>query len=830
MTLLQMSFEDMQKDKYLRSIRNIAVLGTGVMGAQIAAHFANAGFRVYLFGLTGDEHNKNTEADNAINTMLKAKPAAFAHKAFAGRIVKANYDEHLGFISECDLIIEAISENIKWKQELYQKVLPHLKPSVILASNTSAIPLRDLAKDLPGWLKSRFLGLHFFNPPRYMHLLEVIAHAKTDEKIVDLLEGFFVSKIGKGVIKAKDRPGFVGNRIGVFAMLLVDYHARRLKLAPDLVDELTGRLINRPKTATYRTLDLVGLDVFGMVVNELAESLKDDPWHDMFKIPEWIQNLIDDGAIGSKVKKGVYEKRAQDIYVYDPEKDTYRLTTKGNVDKDLKQILKKREPGEQFDAINQSGSKQAEFLVSVYADLFHYCSYHLGDIAHSAKELDLAIRWGYGWDFGPFEIWQRFGWQTVANYLKKAQTENRLLATIQIPPWALDEKRQGVHDDAGSWDAANIRKYLGFSHSVYERQLYPSKLIGESVPGHNVIFENDVAKYWTIKDDVGILSFKTKMHVLSYEVINAINEALDVAEGRHRALIIWQDKAPFCAGVNLYEILMGTKYGGVDSRVGLAGKLKKKVVETVSGLPKLAEDMPSVREVISLLQITFMRLKHGPVPTVAAVNGLALGGGCELLLHCNRVVAALESYIGLVEIGVGVLPAGGGLKEMTLRAAEDAKGADLLPFISKYFENIAMAKVAASAYEARDMGYLRPADRIVMNQDEVLFIAHSEAEALASNYNHPWSEPIRVGGSGLRANIQGQLVNLLEGGFISEHDYDIALRIAKIMTGLEVYADTKVSAEYLLKLELENFLELLKTTKTQDRIEYMLKNNKPLRN
>ncbi len=817
-------------DKKLRSIKNIAVLGAGVMGSQIAAHFANAGFKVFLFDMAKDDKDKSLAAQTAINTMLKAKPAAFANQQFKDRIVKANYEDNLEYIAKCDLVMEAIAENIKWKHDLYQKILPHLKSSVILASNTSAIPLHSLAADLPDWLQARFLGLHFFNPPRYMHLLEIIAHDKTDGKIVDLLEGFFVSKLGKGVIRAKDTPGFVGNRVGVFAMVLVDYHAQRLNLSPDLVDELTGSLINRPKTGTYRTLDLVGLDVMSMVVDELHETLADDPWRDIFKIPKWIQKLIDDGAIGSKVKKGVYEKRGKDIFVYDTKTGDYRKSKRKQVDKDLKDILIKSKPEDKFKALAEYDGEQAEFLLSVYSDLFHYCSYHLGDIAGSAKELDLAIRWGYGWDFGPFETWQQFGWQTVTDYLKTAHKDDKLLSAAQIPDWVLDDKRSAVHDDSGSWDANSQQMVTSFNHLVYKRQLYPPAMVGESAPEHTVIFENEVAKFWSLKKDIGILSFKTKMHVLSYEVINSIEQALDVAESRHKALIIWQEKSPFCAGANLYEILMGTKYGAVDKKTGLVGKLKKKVVETVSDLPKLDDDLPSVKDVIAKLQKVFMRLKHGSVPTIAAVNGLALGGGCEMLLHCNKVVASLESYVGLVEVGVGVLPAGGGCKEMTLRAAEDAKGDDLLPFLSKYFENIAMGKVATSAYEMRDMGYLRSDDKIVMNENELLFIAHSEAKALANSYSAPWREPIRVGGTGLRANIQGQLVNLLEGNFISEHDYDVALKIANIMTGGEVYANTKVSDEHLLQLERESFLALLKTKKTQARIEHMLKTNKPLRN
>ncbi|OAD22597.1 3-hydroxyacyl-CoA dehydrogenase NAD-binding protein [Candidatus Thiomargarita nelsonii] len=320
------------------------------------------------------------------------------------------------------------------------------------------------------------------------------------------------------------------------------------------------------------------------------------------------------------------------------------------------------------------------------------------------------------------------------------------------------------------------------------------------------------------------------MHVLSYDVIMGISQALDIAENRHKALIVWQESAPFCAGANLYEVLMSAKYGKLEQKAGLMGKLKQKVVETVSDLPKLEENMPNVKDVIVQLQKVFMRLKHGPVPTIAAVNGIALGGGCELLLHCDRVVASLESYIGLVEIGVGVLPAGGGCKEMALRASIDAKGNEIFPFVVKYFENIAKATVATSAIEAKEMGYLRSADKIVMNPNEILHVAHSEAKALANSYTPPWQVPIKVAGDGGRATIQAQLLNYFEGDFISEHDYNIAIQIATVMTGGDVAPNTMVSDERLLNLEAEHFITLMKTKKTQARIEHMLKKGKPLRN
>jgi len=805
-----------------RTIQKVAILGTGVMGSQIAAHFVNANVAVILYGLSSEDKPKNTEAEQAVAALLKQNPAPLASKSYAARITKANYDEHLPLLSDCDLVIEVISENIQWKYDLYEKVIPHLKDSCILASNTSAIPLETLAKGLPENLRSRFVGVHFFNPPRYMQLLELIAQPDTSKDILDRLEGFFTSRLGKGVVRAQDKPGFIGNRIGVFAMMAVQKHAHHFGLAPDVVDELTGTMIGRPKSATYRTLDLVGIDTFMMVVNELKEALPDDPWADYFAVPDWISELAQQGALGAKTKKGVYEKRGKDIWMFDVASNDYRQIKKKQVDKKLREIFTKTAPAEQFEKLVALDHPQAKFLLAVFGDIFAYSAFHMEAIAHSAYDIDMAMRWGYGWEQGPLEQWQDFGWERVAAYLKASITD----AEKALPVWV--DNCTAVHSDSGSWSVKSAKFTENLHHPVYQKQWQPPLLCGQS-RDRTVIFEDDDICYWTIDNEVGILSFKTKMHVLSYGVLKGMEHVLDIAEKHHKALIVYQEEGAFSAGANLYEVLMGVKLGKMDGKPSLLSKMKQKAFDTFSKLPEVG-DLPSIETVIALLQTVLMRFKHGPVPTVAAVSGLALGGGCELLLHCNRVVAHIESYVGLVEVGVGVLPAGGGTKEMALRASE-MSGSDrpLLPILAQYFEQIAMAKVATSAAEARDMGYLREGDKIVMHRGELLSIAHAQAHSMASDLP-PWQEPLRVMGQGGKATLRSQVVNLLEGQFISEHDAEIVTRLAEVITGGAVPENTVVSAEHVLDLERKHFLALLAMDKTQDRIEHMLKNSKPLRN
>jgi len=831
-------------------IKKVAVLGAGVMGAQIAAHLVNANVETLLFELPAKEGDPNGNVNKALAGLKKLEPAPLASPAKADYIRPANYAQDLEKLRGCDLIIEAIAERIDWKSDLYRKVAPFVHERAIFASNTSGLSINTLAEAFPENLRHRFCGIHFFNPPRYMHLVELIPCVATQPGLLDPLEAFLVSALGKGVVRAKDTPNFIANRIGVFSMLATKHHAAAFNLGFDMVDALTGRYLGRPKSATFRTLDVVGLDVFAHVVNTMRENLTEDPWHKHFELPGWFQYLVEQGALGQKTKRGIYQKIGKEIHVLDLHTREYKLSD-AKVDDGVKDILRERDWAKKLAGLRSNPHPQAQFLWAVFRDVFHYCALHLESIADNARDVDLAVRWGFGWDNGPFEIWQAAGWQQVAGWIAADIAAGKAMADTPLPAWAADPARTGVHTAQGSFAPvgrdSSRQEIVGLKPDlqprstlpVYRRQLFPDALLGEERSYGETVFETDEVRMWHSGDDIAILSFKTKMHTVSNEVLDGILRAVDEAEQHFSALILWQTEPPFSAGANLLQVMQGLQETPDE---GLFGKLKgaaNRVKYTVAGGGGLGDvlnaatgNVPKVEAVVAKFQQTSMRLKYAQVPTIAAVDGLALGGGCEFSLHSTRTVATLESYIGLVEVGVGLLPAGGGCKEMAQRAAAEARGGDIFPFLKRYFQQIAMGEVAKSAELAREMGYLRQSDRIVMNKFELLHIAKQEAKALnATAYRpplHPRQIPV-AGRTGI-ATFKASMVNMLQGGFISEYDYNIGCRVAETMCGGDVETGSLVDETWLLDLERRNFMELLATDKTQARIEYMLKNGKPLRN
>jgi 3-hydroxyacyl-CoA dehydrogenase len=860
-------------------IRKVAVLGAGVMGAQIAAHLVNANVPTILFDLPAREGEPNGIVNKALDGLKKLDPSPLSSPSRVSFIAAANYDQNLDKLRDCDLVIEAIAERIDWKSDLYRKVAPYLGPQTIFASNTSGLSINQLGDAFPENLRHRFCGIHFFNPPRYMHLVELIACKETEASLLDQLETFLVSTLGKGVVRAKDTPNFIANRIGVFSMLATKNHAAAFNLGFDTVDALTGRYLGRPKSATFRTLDIVGLDVFAHVVNTMRENLTDDPWHKHFELPGWFAYLVDQGSLGQKTKRGIYQKIGKDIHVLDLHTKEYRLSD-AKVDDGVKDILRERDWAKKLAGLRSNQHPQAQFLWAVFRDVFHYCALQLESIADNARDLDFAVRWGFGWDSGPFEIWQAAGWQQVAGWISADIAAGKAMAGTPLPVWASDPARTGVHTSQGSYSPAAIQippnppsskggaesqseslsnpplqkggrgDFAGYHPRsqlpVYHRQLFPDHLLGETRHYGETIFETDEVRLWHTLDGIAILSFKTKMHTVSNEVLDGILRAVDEAEAHFSALILWQMEPPFSAGANLLQLMQGVQEPTPDA--GLFDKLKQaanRVKYTVAGGGGLGDlfnaatgNVPHVEAVVAKFQQVSQRLKYAQVPTIAAVDGLALGGGCEFSIHCTRVVATLESYIGLVEVGVGVLPAGGGCKEMAQRAAQEAQRfandnrIDVFPFLRRYFQNIATGEVSKSAELAREMGYLRQSDRIVLNRFELLHIAKEEAKALnATAYRPPLqSRQIAVAGSTGIATLKAAMVNMLEGNFISEHDYNIGCRIAETMCGGDVDAGSLVDEQWLLDLERKNFMELLATEKTRARVEYMLKNGKPLRN
>ena len=784
-------------------IRRVAVLGAGVMGAQIAAHLTNAGVDTVLFDLAAKEGPADGIAIKAIANLAKLSPAPLASKSLTTAITPANYDTGLEQLRDCDLIIEAIAERMDWKQDLYKKIAPFVNEQAVLASNTSGLGINKLADVLPEQLRHRFCGVHFFNPPRYMHLAELIPANSTDKAVLEGLETFLVTHLGKGVVYAKDTPNFIGNRIGVFSILSTIYHTQQFGLGFDEVDGLTGPLIGRAKSATYRTSDVVGLDTMAHVIKTMGDTLPNDPWHAFFKSPAWLDGLIAKGALGQKTRAGIFRKVGKDIMVLDVDKQDYRRSDRAAAP-EVVQILKIKNPAEKFAQLRASEHPQAQFLWALFRDLFHYSAYHLADIADTARDVDLAIRWGYGWKLGPFETWQAAGWQQVAQWVAEDIAAGKSMVNAPLPAWVLDG-RDGVHSAEGSYNPSSNSIIARSDLAVYSRQRFPDPVLGERFDAGQTVWENEGVRLWTDGDGIGVLSFKTKMNTVSDHVLNGIQEAISVAEKQLRGVVIWQSGEPFSAGADLAGALGLLKEGKVDQ----------------------------FEEMVANFQRTSQRIKYALIPVVAAVRGLALGGGCEFQMHSARTVAGLESYIGLVEAGVGLLPAGGGLKEIAVRASQAAgNNGDIFAELKKSFETVAMAKVSNSAVNAKELGLMRAGDKVVFNNYELLHIAKAEALALAEGgYRPPLpARNIRVAGDVGIATFKMMLVNMLEGYFVSPYDYEIAERIATVVCGGQLDRNAVVDEQWLLDLERKHFVELAQQEKTQARIAHMLSTGKPLRN
>lgn len=795
-------------------VKKVAVLGAGVMGAQIAAHCVNARVPVVLFDLPAKpEHAsggpKNGIALRAIENLKKLSPAPLGNKDHAALIEVANYEDNLDVLKECDLIIEAIAERMDWKHDLYKKVAPHIAPNAIFASNTSGLSITALSEGFDDELKSRFCGVHFFNPPRYMHLVELIPTESTRPEILDQLEGFLASTLSRGVVRAIDTPNFIANRVGIFGMLATIHEAEKFGLSVDVVDDLTGAKLGRAKSGTFRTADVVGLDTMGHVIKTMQDNLKDDPFFAVYKTPDVLTKLVAVGALGQKAGAGFYKKVGKDILRFDAAKGDY-VAGGGKADDLVARILKEKDPVKRMKALHDSTNPQAQFLWSIFRDAFHYIAVHLESIADNARDVDFALRWGFGWNLGPFETWQAAGWQQIATWIKEDIDAGKALSSAPLPAWVFDG-RTGVHAADGSYSPAKKANVARSELAVYQRQAFRAPVLGEGAAdgktAGTTVFEDESVRIWHQNDDVLILSLKTKMRVIGAGVINGLAKAIAEAEKHYKGLVIWSADAAeggaFSAGADLQSMLPVFMSGGV------------KAIE-----PEVAK-----------LQQAHQALKYANVPVVAAVAGLALGGGCELMMHAAKRVASIESYIGLVEVGVGLIPAGGGLKEAAVRAAADAKGNDILQFLKNYFTNAATAAVSKSALEAQKMGYLSEDDVIVFNAYELLHVAKVEARAMFdAGYRPPRQTLVPVTGRYGMATISAQLVNMRDGGFISAHDYKLGAMIAEIVSGGDIEQGSLVNEQWLLDLERKAFMELLNHPKTQERIMGMMQTGKPVRN
>ena len=803
-------------------VKKVAVLGAGVMGAQIAAHLVNLKVPVVLFDLPAKEGAKNGIVIKAIEGLKKLKPAPLGVPEDAALIQQANYEEHMDVLRECDLIIEAIAERMDWKTDLYHKIAPFISDGAIVASNTSGLSITKLSEALPESIKPRFCGIHFFNPPRYMTLVELINTPTTEPKVLDDLEAFVTSALGKGVIRAHDTPNFIANRVGIAGMLAIIKQTETFGLSYDVVDDLTGKKLGRASSGTFRTADVVGLDTMAHVIKTLQDNLgpdkTPDPFSSMYGTPPVLAKLLESKNLGQKTGAGFYKKIGRDIMRLDPESMEY-VAGGAKANEVVGRMLKKP-AGERLKLLREAEGAEARFLWAILRDQFHYAAVHLETIAETARDIDFAMRWGFGSKQGPFELWQQAGWKQVAEWIKEDIDAGKALSTAPLPEWVFkgpvaesNNGAGGVHTPEGSWSASAKKFIPRRKLPVYARQFFPEDVLGSQAAAFETagttLHEDDAIRLWALdgeQGDVLIASIKTKMHAISPAVAEGLAMGVELAEKSYKGLVLWSNDEMFSAGADLQGMLPAFMAGGVKMIEGIEAELQQ----------------------------VMLKMRYANVPVVSAIRGLALGGGCEMAIYSAKRVAAIESYIGLVEVGVGLVPGAGGLVYIARRAAENAANStckDMLPFLTEGFTAAAMAKVGTSAIESRKIGYLLDSDIIVPNKDELLFVALNEARAMFnSGYRAPHKRQFPVVGRSGLATIKGQLVNMRDGGFISAHDFHIASLIANVVCGGDVDAGTMVTEEYLMTLERKAFCSLLENAKTQERIMGMMSTGKPVRN
>jgi 3-hydroxyacyl-CoA dehydrogenase len=800
------------------NVRKAAVLGAGTMGAAIAAHLANAGIPVLLLDvapseLTPDEVKKGLTLaspavrDHLVNSLFEAakklKPPPYMLADNAKLIKTGNFTDDISKISECDLVIEAVVENLDIKHKVFAEVEKYRKPGAVIASNTSGIPIESIAEPFSDDFKLHFLGIHFFNPPRYMKLVEIIPGKKTSGEVACKIAGFLDQRLGKGVVPAKDRPNFIANRIGTFGMMVTIHEMLAMGFTPTEIDQITGKAIGHAKSATFRTSDLVGLDVLVHVNRNLYPAISDDEDREAFQIPPLIETMVEKNLLGDKTGSGFYKKTKDpagqtaileldlNTFEYKPQEKTKfpSLEAAKGID-DLPKRLKTLVLGD---------DRVAEFLWKTSSRLQRYAANRIPEIADTVLEIDNALKWGFGWEVGVFEAWDAIGVrESVERMTKEGKT---------IPANVLKMLDSGAESFYKSESGRTFFYDLvsGEYRPVPER---PGVTILKSVKERTgTIKTNPGASLIDIGDGVACLEFHSKMNSLGGDTVQMIDLAIDEVERNFTGLVVGNQGGNFSAGANLMMLLMAAQ----------------------------EEEWDDIHLMVATLQKAVMRLRYSSKPVVTAPYALTLGGGCEIAMHGNRVRAAAETYMGQVEVGVGLIPAGCGTKEMTMRAmdaAEKVPDADPLAFLRKTFELLGMGTVSGSAQEARVFGFLRESDSISMNGDRLIADAKQEVLNLDSSGFVPPvpREDILVLGESAQAAIKLALHMMRRGGYISDHDQFIGKKLASIMTGGNLNHATRVSEQYLIDLEREAFVSLCGERRTQERIAAILKTGKPLRN
>ena len=798
-----------------RNINKVAVLGSGIMGSRIACHFANIGLDVLLLDIATKELNpseisrglsladpvvKNRLVNDALKNAIDSNPAPLYHKKFESRIATGNFDDDLSKIEHCDWIIEAVVENLGIKKQLFEKVEQYRKPGTLISSNTSGIPIKLMCQGRSEDFRAHFCGTHFFNPPRYLKLLEIIPGPETKPEIIDFFMHYGDLFLGKTTVLCKDTPAFIANRIGIFSILKVVDTMQKLDLNIDEIDKLTGPVIGRPKSATFRTSDLVGLDTLVKVANNLYEGLPEDEQREIFKLPEIIGVLEKKNWLGDKTNQGFYkknkdEKGATEILTLDLKTIEYKPKQKVKfasleLTKPIDNIR------ERFKVLLSGKDKAAEFYRDSFYGIFQYISNRIPEVADELYKIDDAVCAGFGWEVGPFDTWDQIG---VAKSIEKME-----LAGYKPNQWVYDMVSAGCESFYKVEDG--VRKYYDIRSKSYLE--IPGKqqfIILDNLRTSREVWKNAGATIFDLGDGILNLEFRTKMNTMGSEVIQGLNKVIDLGEKEYRGVVIGNQGANFTVGANLGMVFMYA----------------------------IEQEYDELDFLIKTFQNTIMRARYSSVPVVVAPHAMSLGGGCELTLHADQVQAVAETYIGLVEVGVGLIPGGGGTKEMTLRVSERSEAGDVeYNALQNAFMNIATAKVATSAQEARDMNILRPQDRITINPSRQLTDAKNSALELAEpGYTRPVQKRnIKVQGRGGLALFYTGINGMRMGNYITDHDVLIAKKIAHVMCGGDLTSPAEVSEQYLLDLEREAFLSLCGERKTLERIEAILNGKKPLRN
>lgn len=798
-----------------RAIRKVAVLGSGIMGSRIACHFANIGVEVLLLDivpreLTPDEEKKgltlaskavrNRIVTSAFQGTLASKPDPLYRKSYASRISLGNFDDDMAKIKDCDWVIEVVVENLDIKKQVFEQVEKHRKPGTLITSNTSGIPIHLMSEGRSEDFQKHFCGTHFFNPPRYLRLLEIIPTAKTDADVVKFLVHYGDLFLGKETVICKDTPAFIANRIGIYAIMSAMHTIESMGLTVGEVDKLTGPVIGRAKSATFRTMDVVGLDTTVKVSTNLYHGLPNDESRDRFKLPKIVQELYDRKWWGDKTKQGYFKKTMDEqgnkvILELDLKTFEYGVGSKPNF-KALEAAKAVENLKERIPLLVNFNDKAGEFYRTTFYDMFKYCSYRIPEISDELFRIDQAVASGFGWELGPFEVWDLLG---------ASDTVEKMKAAGQAPAAWVYEMIAAGHKSFYKFENGK-RLYYDIPSKSYK--VIPGTegfILLDAHKANNIVWKNEGTTLYDIGDGVLNLEFHTKMNAIGGEVIEGINTAITMAEKSYHGLVIGNEGQNFSAGANLAMLFM------------FAGD----------------QEFDEIELMIRQFQNTMMRARFSSIPVVAATSGMALGGGCELSMHCDAIQAHTETYMGLVEVGVGLIPGGGGTKELALRASDLYKNGDPeLNTLQEFFMTIATAKVATSAHEAQDMGLIRKTDGFTLNRPRLIADAKKKVlELHHAGYSQPLQRTdIKVQGQSGLAMFEAGIAGMKYGHYISSHDMKIARKISWVLNGGDLSQPTLVSEQYLLDLEREAFLSLCGEQKTLERIHSILFKGKPLRN